>query len=112
MRMIRTMLLSGAGLLALASVALADGAATLDSIDVDQLAASAAPVPPPGSKLLGITKTPQPEVPGLPLSARDKAALGDTATTLRILPSAGAPAEGSISWSGYTSAGVIYHGSN
>lgn len=112
MRIVRILLLSGVGLATLAPAAMAGGATLQDGVDIDQLAATSAPVLPAGSRLLSISRTPQPEVPGLPLSARDKAALGDTATTLRILPATGAPADGAISWSGYSQAGVIYRGSN
>lgn len=112
MRIIRSMLLSGAAIAALAGVAVADGTAPPDAINLEALAATAAPRLPDGSKLMSISRTAQPEVPGLPLSARDKAALGDTATTLRILPADGTGANGSISWSGYTRAGVVYQGTN
>ena len=107
MRIIRAMLLSSAALAVSASLAMAD-----DTIDVDKLAAQAAPVLPPGTHLMVISKTAQPEVPGLPLSTKDKNRMGPNATTLRILPATDAPADGSVSWSGYTRAGVIYKGSN
>ena len=107
MRIIRSMLLSGVVLAAAAGTALADG-----TIDVDKLAAQAAPVLPPGTRLLVISKTAQPEIPGLPLSTKDKLRMGPNATTIRILPATDAPADGSVSWSGYTRAGAVYHGSN
>lgn len=107
MRIIRAMLLSGAALVATAGFAVADGA-----IDVDKLAAQAAPVLPPGTRLMVISKSAQPEVPGLPLSTKDKNRMGPSATTLSIIPATDAPADGSVSWSGYTRAGVVYHGSN
>jgi hypothetical protein len=107
MRIIRSMLLSGVVFAAAAGTALADGA-----IDVDKLAAQAAPILPPGTPLLVISKTAQPEIPGLPLSTKDKLRMGPNATTIRILPATDAPADGSVSWSGYTRAGAVYHGSN
>lgn len=112
-RNIRAALLGTAALMALATAAAADGApVSSPAVDLDELAATAAPVLPPGSHLLTISKTKQPQVPGLPLSDRDLRRMGDHATTITILPAAGAPAEGAVSWSGYTRAGVIYKGSN
>ena len=107
MRMIRAILLGSAALCAVAGGAMADGA-----VDVDQLAAQAAPVSPSSTWLMTITKTPQLEVPGLPLTTKEKNREGGSATTLRILPAADAAANGAVSWSGYTRAGAVYHGSN
>ena len=107
MRIIRAVLLGGVALGVAAGAALADGA-----IDMDKLAAQTAPVLPPGTHLLTISRTAQPEVPGLPLSTKEKSRMGPNATTIRILPATDAPADGSVSWSGYTRAGVVYHGSN
>ena len=107
MHVLRTILLSGAALVAMAGVTMADG-----TFDVDQLAAQAAPVLPPGTQLMVISKAQQPEVPGLPLSTKDKVRMRPDATTIRILPATDAPADGTVSWSGYTRAGVVYHGSN
>lgn len=106
MRIIRSVLLSGVAIAAATGIAMADGA-----VDVDQLAAQAAPVLPPGSQLLVISKTPQLEVPGLPMSTKEKNREGTSATTIRLLP-AGEPASGAVSWSGYTRAGAVYNGSN
>ena len=107
MRIIKSMLLSGVVLAAAVGTALADGA-----VDIDKLAAQSAPILPPGTRLLVISKTAQPEIPGLPLSTKDKLRMGPNATTIRILPATDAPADGSVSWSGYTRAGAVYHGSN
>ena len=112
MRMIRTMLLSGVALAAVAGGAWAGGTTPPEAVDVDQLAAQAAPVLPPGTRLLTISKTPQPEIPGLPLSTKDKNRMGPDATTIRILPATDAASGGSVSWSGYSRAGVIYKGGN
>lgn len=115
MKMTRTILLGGCALCAMAAEARADGPATpaaqIESLDLQKLAIEAAPKLPPGSGLVTITRGPAPDVPGLPASPRDKAAFGDTATTLKIFPSAGAPASASVSWSGYASVGVVYSGS-
>lgn len=107
MRMIRAMLLGSAALCAVAGAAMADGA-----VDMDKLAAQAAPVLPPGSHVVVISKTAPLEVPGLPRTTREKLREGSSATTLRILPATGAPPDGAVSWSGYTRAGAVYHGSN
>ena len=107
MRILRAMLLSGAALACTTAITMADG-----TVDIDKLAAQAAPDLPPGTQLLVISKTAQPEIPGLPLSTKDKSRMGPNATTIRILPATDAPADGSVSWSGYTRAGVVYHGAN
>ena len=112
MRMIRAMLLGGVALGAVAGGAWANGAAPPEAVNVDELAAQAAPVLPAGTHLLTISKTPQPEVPGLPLSTKDKNRMGPNATTIRILPATEAPAGGAVSWSGYTRAGAVYKGGN
>jgi hypothetical protein len=112
MRIIRTIMLSSVALGATLGATWAGGSTTLDAVDVDQLAASAAPALPAGTRLMVISKTPQPEVPGLPLSARDKIRMGPTATTIRILPATDAAGGGSVSWSGYNRAGVVYRGGN
>ena len=107
MRIMTAMLLAGVALVAQAGAAMADG-----TINVDKLAAQAAPVLPPGTRLMVISKTAQPEVPGLPLSTKDLNRMGPNATTIRILPATDAPADGAVSWSGYSRAGVVYKGSN
>lgn len=107
MRIIKSILLSGAALGAAASLAMADG-----TVDVDKLAAQSAPVLPPGTHLMVISKTPALEVPGLPMTTKEKLREGTSATTITILPAAGAAADGAVSWSGYTRAGAVYHGSN
>lgn len=107
MRIIRRMLLSSAALGAAAGLALADG-----TVDVDKLAAQSAPVLPLGSHLMVISKTSPLEVPGLPMTTKEKNREGPNATTITILPAAGAAADGAVSWSGYTRAGTVYHGSN
>lgn len=111
MRLISAMLLSGVALTAAAGGAGADGTVPPEAVNVDELAAQAAPVLPLGTHLLTISKTPQPEVPGLPLSTKDKNRMGPNATTIRILPATDA-AGGSVSWSGYARTGVIYKGGN
>ncbi len=112
MRIFATLMLSGAALGALSCSALADGTSTMGGVDVDKLAATAAPVIPAGTSLLAISKTPQPVVPGLPLTAREKAAFGPTANTITLVPAGNTSAGAAVSWSGYTRAGVVYHGSN
>ncbi|MCA3560725.1 MAG: hypothetical protein IOC82_06810 [Aestuariivirga sp.] len=107
MRIITTILMSGAALGAAAGMALADG-----TVDLGKLAAKAAPAPPSSTWLMTISRTPNLEVPGLPMTTKEKNREGTAATTLRILPATGGPAKGSVSWSGYTRAGAVYHGSN
>ena len=110
--MIRAMLLGGVALMAATGGAWADGSAPPEAVNVDELAAQAAPLLPLGTHLLTISKTPQPELPGLPLSTKDKNRMGPTATTIRILPATGAGSGGAVSWSGYTNAGAVYKGGN
>ncbi len=112
MRIIRTIMLGGVALGAMLGTAWAGGSTIPDALNIDELAASAAPALPRGTRLITMSKTPQPEVPGLPLSTRDKTRMGPTATTIRILPAADAASGGSVSWSGYSSAGVVYQGGN
>lgn len=112
MRFIRTIMLSSVALGATLGIAWAGGSTTPDAVNIDELAASAAPALPAGTQLMVISKTPQPEVPGLPLSARDKIRMGPNATTIRILPATDTAGGGSVSWSGYNRAGVIYRGGN
>ena len=112
MRFIRMIMLSGVALSATLVTAWAGGTTTADAVNIDELAARAAPALPPGTQLMVTSKTPQPEVPGLPLSTRDKLRMGPTATTIRILPATDAAGGGSLSWSGYRRAGVVYHGGN
>lgn len=111
MSLIRKVVLSGLALTAVTAVASA-GETTLpvaDTLDVGKLAADAAPVLPPGDPVV-ISKGVQPEVPGLPLSSRDRAAFGDTAHTIGVLPMSDAAKGPSVSWSGYAQTGVIYKG--
>ena len=106
MRMIRAMLLGSAALAAVTGTAMADGA-----VDVNQLATQAAPVVPSGTWLMTISKTPHLEVPGLPMSTKELKREGARATTLRNTPPSDAAANGAVSWSGYSRAGVVYQGS-
>jgi hypothetical protein len=106
MRIIRAMLLGSAAIAAVTGAAMADG-----TVDVDQLASQAAPMA-PSTWLMTISKTPHLEVPGLPMSTKELKREGDRATTLRIIPATDAPANGAVSWSGYTRSGTVYRGSN
>jgi hypothetical protein len=112
MRFSRMIMLSSVALSATLLPAWAGGSTIPDALNIEELAASAAPALPPGAQLMVTSKTPQPEVPGLPLSAGDKIRMGPTATTIRILPATDAAGGGSVSWSGYTRAGVVYRGGN
>ena len=68
----------------------------------------AAPQVPAGYSLLTISEGARPETPGLPLTARERAAYGETATVISVLPTADAPATTTITWSGYARAGLVY----
>lgn len=84
----------------------------LQPLDPSTLAVTADKALPEANRPLVVSKTPIPVVPGLPLSNREKAAFGDQATTVTVLPSADGTQSPSVSWSGYARAGVVYHGSN
>lgn len=107
MWIIRAMLLGGAALGAVTCTTMAD-----DAVDLDKLAGQATPVLPSGSRIVVISRTAPLEVPGLPMTTKEKLREGPNATTLRILPATGVPADSAVSWSGYTRAGAVYHGSN
>ena len=114
MRMIRIGLLCGVALGAACGAAradeLSDLKAQIQALDARLAAAEAQPAVPQGYRLLAISEGSLPEVPGAPLRPRERAAYGNRATIISVLPSADAPPAASISWSGYSRAGVVYHG--
>ena len=113
---IRTALLSGVALAAATGVAHADELAALKAeivaLDARIAAMETAPQLPEGFRLLAISEGELQETPGAPLTARERAAYGGGATVISVLPTADAPAGASISWSGYTRAGVVYEGAD
>ncbi len=114
MRIIRLALLTSAALAAAAGAARADELtelkAEMAALESRLAVMEAAPEVPQGFHLLSISQGALQETPGAPLSARARAAYGGHATFIGVLPTADAPAGPSISWSGYTRAGVVYEG--
>lgn len=114
MRKLALVLLGSAAMAASAIATKADELADLKSelaaLDARLAAIEASPAAPEGFRLLTVSEGALVETPGAPLPARARAAYGGHATFIGILPTAYAPAAASISWSGYTRAGLVYEG--
>jgi hypothetical protein len=89
---------------------LSDLKASIESLDARIATMDAAPQVPAGFRLLSVSKGPLAEIPGVPLSPRERMSYSQKATVIGILPSADAPLGTTISWSGYARAAIIYHG--
>ena len=87
---------------------LADLKAQIESLNARVAQMEAAPQVPAGYSLLTISEGARPETPGLPLTAQERAAYGETATVISVLPTADAPATTTITWSGYARAALVY----
>ena len=113
MKSIKLTMLAGAALSVLSVSAwaddLADLKAQIESLNDRIAKMEAAPQVPTGYSLLTISEGAQPEIPGMPLTSRERAAYGETATIISVLPTADAPATTTITWSGYARAGLIYN---
>jgi hypothetical protein len=116
MKTIKLAFLGGAALSVLSVGAQADDLADLkaqvEALNARVAQMEAAPQVPAGYSLLTISEAARPETPGLPLTARERAGYGDTATVISVLPTADAPATTTITWSGYARAGLIYSDSD
>jgi len=112
MKTMKVALLATAALAAVSVSARADDTAAikaqLEALTARIAQLEAAPAVPVGFSLLTISEATQTVVPGLEVLARDRAASGDTATVIGILPTADAPASASIEWSGYVRAAIVY----
>ena len=112
MNMFKMALLGGAALAVSAASAQADDLealkAQIESLNARVATMEAAPSVPNGYSLLTISEGAQPTIPGLEMSARDKANVGDKATVISVLPTADAPAATEITWSGYARAAIVY----
>lgn len=91
---------------------LADLKAQIESLNARVAQMEAAPQVPAGYSLLTISEGARPETPGLPLTAQERAAYGETATIVSVLPTADAPATTTITWSGYARAALVYSDSD
>jgi hypothetical protein len=114
MRVLKSLMLGCSALVAstLAAQAdeLADLKAEIETLDARVAAMEAAPAVPAGYRLITISEGELADTPGAPFSARERAAYAGRSTVISVLPTADAPAGTKISWSGYTRAAVIYHG--
>lgn len=112
MKTMKVALLATAALAAVSVSARADDTAAikaqLEALTARIAQLEAAPAAPAGFSLLTISEGTQTVVPGLEVLAKDRAASGDTATVIGILPTADAPASASIEWSGYVRAAIVY----
>ena len=116
MNMFKMALLGGAALAVSAAGAQADDLSALkaqiESLNARVATMEAAPSVPAGYSLLTISEGAQPTIPGLEMSARDKANIGDKATVISVMPTADAPAATEITWSGYARAAIVYSDSD
>ena len=116
MRIVRAVLLGGVALAAATGMAradeLSDLKAEIAALDARMAAMDQSPQVPQSFRLLTVSEGALEETPGSPLSARERAAYAGRATIIGVLPTADAPGVASISWSGYTRAGVVYESEN
>ena len=112
MKMIKMALLGGAAMAVTAAGAQADDLealkAQIETLNARVAAMETAPAVPAGYALVAISEGDLPQTPGLEMSARDKAAYGNKATVISVLPTADAPAGTTITWSGFARAGLVY----
>ena len=116
MKMIKMALLGGAAMAVSAAGAQADDLdalkAQIETLNARVAAMETAPAVPAGYALVAISEGDLPQTPGLEMSARDKAAYGNKATVISVLPTADAPAGTTIVWSGFARAGLVYETTN
>ena len=112
MKTMKVALLATAALAAVSVSARADDTAAikaqLEALTARIAQLEAAPAVPVGFSLLTISEATQTVVPGVEVLNKDRAASGDTATVIGILPTADAPASASIEWSAYVRAAIVY----
>jgi hypothetical protein len=111
MKSIKLALLAGAAIAVTAAGAQADDLealkAQIETLNARVAAMEAAPAVPAGYQLLAVSESEQIKVPGLEMSAQDKALYGNKATSISVLPTADAPAGTTISWSGFVRTGLV-----
>jgi hypothetical protein len=112
MKMTKMALLAGAALAVTTAGAKADDLdalkAQIESLNARVAAMETAPSVPAGYQLIAVSEGELQAAPGLGLTARERAAFGNKATIISVLPTADAPAGATISWSGYARAGLVY----
>jgi hypothetical protein len=115
MKSIKLALMGGAALAVTSAVAHADELdalkAQIETLNARVAAMEATPSVPAGYSLLAISEGPRVNTPGLDITWKgsENAAYGNEATYITVLPTADAPAGATITWSGYTKAGVVYN---
>lgn len=112
MKTMKVALLATAALAAVSVSARADDTAAikaqLEALTARIAQLEAAPAVPVGFSLLTVSEATQTVVPGLEVLNKDRAASGDKATVIGILPTADAPASTTIEWSAYVRAAIVY----
>jgi hypothetical protein len=112
MKMIKMALLGGAALAVTAAGAQADDLdalkAQIEALNTRVAAMEATPAVPAGYSLLTISEGATPQVPGLGMTNSERAAFGEKATIISVMPTADAPAGTTITWSGFARAGLVY----
>jgi hypothetical protein len=112
MKMIKMALLGGAALAVTSVGAKADDLealkAQIEALNTRVAAMETAPSVPAGYQLIAVSEGELQQTPGLGFTARERAAYGNQATIISVLPTADAPAGTTISWSGYARAGLVY----
>lgn len=112
MKSIKLALMAGAAIAVSAAAAQAEDLealkAQIEALNARIAAVEAAPAVPTGYQLIAISEGDLKQTPGLEMTARERAAYGNKATIISVLPTADAPAGATISWSGYVKAGLVY----
>ena len=112
MKSIKLALMAGAAIAVSAAAAQADDLdalkAQIEALNARVAAMEAAPSVPAGYSLLTMSTGELQQTPGLEMTAKERAAYGNRAHTISVLPTADAPAGATISWSGYARAGLRY----
>jgi len=112
MNSMKMALLAGAAIAVTAAGAQADDLealkAQIETLNARVAAMETAPAVPAGYQLIAVSEGDMQATPGLGFSAKELAAYGSKSTIISVLPTADAPAGTTISWSGYTRAGLVY----
>jgi len=112
MNSMKMALLAGAALAVTAASAKADDLealkAQIDALNTRIAAMETAPSVPAGYQLIAVSEGELQATPGLGFTAKELSAYGNKSTIISVLPTADAPAGTSISWSGYTRAGLVH----
>ena len=112
MKMIKMALLAGAAVAVSAAAAQAEDLdalkAQIEALNARVAAMETAPSVPAGYQLIAVSEGELQSTPGLDFTARERAAYGNKATVISVLPTADAPAGTTITWSGFARAGLVH----